>query len=243
MLSKRIFVVALMLCFSGAAWATTFIAASQITPTASIQKPEWADPTFAPVANLINGKGFDEVTLMAENNSSDAKGYLQRQDYGQWLWDDPTWIANGSHGNPPVQYSPTGLVDAAWVAFTFNTPQAISNMWVWNNNSSANPYRDWKTVAIDYTTDGTTWARLGGAGYWFTFAQSPGADGYVCNNIINFGGISVKEVVLNLAINGNYSENYDFNGLSEVRFETVPEPATMILLGLGGLSLIRRKRG
>ncbi|MBI9016768.1 MAG: PEP-CTERM sorting domain-containing protein [Phycisphaerae bacterium] len=36
----------------------------------------------------------------------------------------------------------------------------------------------------------------------------------------------------------------DRYGLGEVRFatETVPEPATMIMLGLGGMSLLRRRK-
>ena len=234
MLSRRIFAVLLMLCISAAAYATpTFIGADQITATASTQKPEWAAETFAPVNNLVNGKGFDNTTLTAKENYADTFGYLQRADYGQWLWDVPN--------APQPNYSPSGLIGWAWVAFTFNTPQVVDNMWVWNYNRAANPGRDWKTVAIDYTTDGTTWTRLGGSGNWFTFSQSPGTDGYVCNNIINFDGISIKGVCLTLAANYATSATQDYySGLSEVRFETVPEPVTMLLLGLGGLVLRRR---
>jgi hypothetical protein len=196
----------------------TFANLNDISVMGAVQKAEWADPTFAPVYKLMNSSGFNGNTLMAENNSSDAKGFMERADYGQWLWDVPS--------PPQPNYSPSGLVGDSWVEFTFRAPKQIGEMWVWNYNSSTNPNYDWKTVAIDYTTDGTTWARLGGSGYWFTFAAAPHADGYICNNKINFGNISVKKVVLTLAINGNYAQGSGLNGLSEVRFKTTyPEPS------------------
>ncbi len=226
-MSKAFFAVIVVMCLSCVALAS-FVDSSLITVTPSGNWPG------AEATNLINGSGFmPDLTVQAD--PTDTKNWLCNINDGRWLpeWRQGTYLRN---------YSPSGVSGDGWVQFEFATAQEISKMWVWNYNNPNYLGRGWESVAIDYSTDGTTWTRMGGGDTYLTFAQAPGTDGYECNNIIDFGGITVKKVVLTLGwATGNYGDP-SYAGLSEVRFEEVPEPATMLLLGLGGLGMLRRKR-
>lgn len=228
MLSKKYLVVVLILCFSCASWAA-FVDQSLISVTPSdVRLPgAWA-------TNLIDGSGL-QPDLTLNTDVTDGQNWLSNIDFGRWLWDVPN--------APQHNTSPSGVVYTdGWIQFEFSAAQAIDQMWIWNYNNPNYLGRGLKTVAVDYSTDGTTWTRLGGGDTYLTFAQAPGTNGYVCNNLIDFGGVSVKKVVLNSAWNpGNYGDP-SWSGLSEVRFEVVPEPATMMLLGLGVLGMITKKR-
>ncbi len=57
----------------------------------------------------------------------------------------------------------------------------------------------------------------------FTFAKQTGVTDIQLTNLVNHGDSS-------------------WYGLAEIRFDTVPEPASLALLGLGGLAMIRRRR-
>ncbi|OHB58344.1 MAG: hypothetical protein A2Y07_08595 [Planctomycetes bacterium GWF2_50_10] len=229
MLSKRIYVAVLLLCFSGAVRAS-FIDASQITLTAA---GEWAG---SEAVHMIDGSGLQpDLTLKAD--ATDMQNYLCAVDDGRWLpqWRQGTYVHNTS---------PSGINGDGWIQFTFSTPQDISKMWIWNYNNPGYLSRGLKTVAVDYSTNGTTWNRLGGGDAYQILAQAPGTDGYVCNNKLDLSAITgIKSIILTVKWNFGTFESVSHEGLSEVRFETVPEPVTMILLGLGGLSMIRRKRG
>lgn len=51
----------------------------------------------------------------------------------------------------------------------------------------------------------------------------------------------VREVEFRILANAN-DNNGSYTGVGEVAFEAVPEPATMTLLGLGGLALLRKRK-
>ena len=68
--------------------------------------------------------------------------------------------------------------------------------------------------------------------------QGPGVDTYDYSETFAMGGVSARYVYLDVvdAVDPSYA------GLSEIRFYEVPEPATIALLGLGALALIRKRR-
>jgi hypothetical protein len=147
--------------------------------------------------------------------------------------------------------SPSGTSTYGWIEFNFAAPQTINSMWVWNYNGVGRLERGWAYTAVDYSTDnGVTWNRLGGTNNWFLINKVPSEQFTPANSQIDFGGISgITNVLLNAragdgiwCYNLPFNENYDYanGGLSEVKFE-VPEPVTMIMLGLGALALRTRK--
>ena len=58
---------------------------------------------------------------------------------------------------------------------------------------------------------------------------------------IDAGGASARHVAIGIR-NSAYATGMVYAGLSEVEFVVVPEPASLALLGLGGLALLRRRR-
>jgi hypothetical protein len=242
MLSKKSFVLVLMLCLSGAAWATVFVDSSLVSiGGSSYSRYNTEAYGYMGPQKVIDGSGLDLSTMTHSYYGEDS---------WQYYIDDARWATTN-----PYTYavSPSGLHTDGWIQLDFSTPQTISKMWVWNYSGYGRQERGWKNVAIDYSTDGTTWNRLGGADFWYQFGMADGGGDFTgpssFTDVIDFGGISgIKKVCLTARFAdgtwvGAQGNDYSHGGLSEIRFEAVPEPATMFLLGLGGLGMIARKRG
>lgn len=171
-----------------------------ITVTASSQ-------TFGPAESAINGYGIWERI----HHGNDLYGT------GMWLTAQ-TAVAETNpspHGNAEV--------GAAWIAFEFDQVYSLGKMWIWNHNQPESSLltagqRGLRDVAIEYTTDGSTWTKLGD----YTFAQATGDADYVYNTVIDFAGVDANSVVITAkTTNGNWGAEDDgsfYYGLSEVRF-------------------------
>ncbi len=212
MLSKKCFVMVVAMCFCSTVFAVLpdpndgWVPQAAITLTAS----DSGEISWNPPVNIINGSGLT-ADLKHLSNSNDI--WTFRINDGRWLpeWRQGTYLRN---------YSPSGISADGWVQFEFSEPQTISQIWVWNYNASTTLNRGWEFVAIDYSVDGTTWERLGGGDTYITFAKGTGLDSYECNNKIDFGGLTVVKIVMNLRwADGNYGDP-SYNGLSEVLFST-----------------------
>jgi hypothetical protein len=159
----------------------------------------------------------------------------------------------------------SGTPNGPWIEFNLGGTHALADMHVWNYPENA-PNHSWtsqglKDIEVLYTTTG------GGAGGWgsdtagdwtslslVTLNQAStmaitDINGLpaVLSQEIPFGGADAAYVIIRVANpNDNLSWNYAGTnwdvGLGEVRFYAVPEPASLALLGLGGLALFRRRR-
>ena len=91
-------------------------------------------------------------------------------------------------------------------------------MRVWNYNVVFEPVLGFgfKDVAVEYSTDGTTWTLLKEA----QFARAPGLDNYAAATVVNFGGVGAKFV--RLTPKSNWGGIVQQFGLSEVRFYYTP---------------------
>ncbi|MCU0917850.1 MAG: discoidin domain-containing protein, partial [Planctomycetes bacterium] len=105
-----------------------------------------------------------------------------------------------------------------WIQFGFDKVYALHELWVWNQNTAAEPFLGLgaKTVKIEYSIDGATWTALANVP---EFAKGPGKAGYVHNTTVSFGGVSAKYVKLTIEKGWGTTPSV---GLSEVRFFTIP---------------------
>ena len=106
------------------------------------------------------------------------------------------------------------------VQYEFDQTYKLDEMLIWNYNVQFEPVLGFgvKEVTVEYSADGETWTALGDV----ELAQATATEGYVANNVLDFGGAAVKYV--KLTVNSNFSGLPQF-GLSEVRFMYIPATA------------------
>jgi hypothetical protein len=106
-----------------------------------------------------------------------------------------------------------------WIQYEFDQVYALNELWVWNSNQLVEPIMGFgaRTVKIEYSTDGTTWALVEGVP---EFARAPGHPGYVANTIVSFDGVPAKYVKLTIEKGWGTAPAV---GLSEVRFFYIPD--------------------
>jgi len=130
------------------------------------------------------------------------------------------------------------------ITFDLEANYDLNDVTVWNFNEPGRTGRGAKAVEILIASSvGGAYTSLG----TFEFSRAPGT-------VSNFGQVidltsytaADDARLVRFAISTNWvPEGGDakHTGLAEVRFDAVPEPATMSLLGIGGLlALVRRRR-
>ncbi len=179
-------------------------------PDFGIHKGEvWSFVAEAVVAPIEN--------VMATASTSNPVGY------------GPENIVNRSGLNPDDSHSnDTGAMwqgdaqggEAVWVQFEFDRVYKLQQMWVWNYNMQYEMAVGFglKDVAVEYSADGNDWTVLGD----YVFKRGTGTNAYQHNTTIDFGGVPVRYVKLNVQSNFGGAASY---GLSEVRFLHTPVTA------------------
>ena len=125
-----------------------------------------------------------------------------------------------------------------WIEFDLGAVYALGKMHVWNYNGFLLTGAGMKNVVIKLSTNGSDWTSLPP-----TFAQASGSNDYTGFDVpLN----STSARYVKIESNSNHASGFLSStaiGLSEVQFHSLPEPATMVLLALGGgWAIIRRRK-
>jgi hypothetical protein len=172
------------------------------------------------------------ITAIASTTASSQTwglAYDTTNDYGLYGMQhivypyDYSWTSdlNGGNGANPIDGSTSGW--GAWVAYRFDKVYSLGNLYIWNANEIYNgsdlTNRGLKNVRIDYSSNGTTWTKLGD----YVIPKGTGTMGMLPSSVINFGGVDANYVVITAAsTNGSWgpdpgSSNYYYE-LAKLRF-------------------------
>lgn len=218
----------------GNGWDTT----SAVTITASSYW-SWNSASHFLPERLIDGSGIYEGGWFHHSAYDDA--HRERMWLSGWENNDANPAVPSSDGNH-------------WLLFTFDQAYDLGEMWIWNYNEIGSPtsggnYRSLgvKGVTIEYSLNGTDWTGMFDGDIPITddnFFEADG-DSYLHGPSfsLDFEGASAQYVRINIDLGANRSYNGTSEnvGLSEVRFNLIPEPASLSLLAMGGLLLGRRR--
>ena len=198
------------------------------------------------------GRELHPYVLNGSGISADGMTHVAGSPFSQMWWA----ASEASFFNDPVPF--TG--NRYWAQFKFLDPYVfdLDEIWIWNYNETNGSGYGMKEITIYATAvhqfPGDTLHSWGSpnAADWTVLhdgalPQAPGnapGDAFVVDAPANFQAAYVI-IVADPSSTGNHNWNGSTagTGLSEVRFYPVPEPMTMILLGLGGLLGLRRRRG
>jgi hypothetical protein len=217
---------------------TSYVDASNITGTAS------ATHTWQSGGDYVYGPDHtcDESGLMSDDEDVPEHSVLYHEntstERNMWLSQAPGSVQYDSSGGSQTQ---TG---ASWIHYDLGDTYTLVDLLVFNFNEKdgGTSYTDYgmRDVYIEYSTDDDTWSMLGTG--TIEFAQANASDWYE-GFTVDMGNVSARYVVMTAdSTNPDWRSQTDSaGGLSEVRFHT-PEPATIALLGLGSLALLRRRR-
>ena len=185
----------------------------------------------------INGAGMDAATGTLHNGGA-PHGFMG--------------LAAGD-ANPRGGTINDGIYGNRWIEYSFDQAYALDSMDVWAYNE--NNWYQWASFTVKdvyiqvSTTGGTNPAEWTDIGARVLGHSAFDVGGMPVTTSVDLSGVTAQYVVITLVNGreGTYAkgnlglDSLDF-GLSEVRFNEVPEPITMTLMGLGGLVLLKRRR-
>ncbi|MDX1679158.1 MAG: PEP-CTERM sorting domain-containing protein [Akkermansiaceae bacterium] len=163
------------------------------------------------------------------------------------LWGYRNDVANGSTvlqgasfsspSDPPLTTQISGLSDGTYDVWVFFWDAADSNQWEITAGLSGNPL-----VTYSFDGDGNTTAPVATSTLSFTTSVLTTESARVMYGV-NLGqatvsGGSTIDVLIEQQGAGNLQRTW-YDG---VGYEAIPEPSVALLVGLGGLALLRRRR-
>ncbi len=175
------------------------------TPDATIFKGDvWSftvEPFSYPLTNVA-ATASSAAAGMGPENTVNGSGLNDRDEHS----------TNGEH-----MWLSAG-VQPDWILFEFDSVYKLDELWVWNSNQLVEKIVGFgaKDVTVEYSLDSSAWTELASVP---PFEQADGADGYIPDTPIDFGGVLAKYV--RLTVNSTWGGIAQC-GLSEVRFFYIP---------------------
>ena len=140
------------------------------------------------------------------------------------------------------------IASTEWFRVDLGATVAVGEMYVWNGQTGGISDRGTGSSDIYYSLTDTAQAiPTGGAsdGDWI-FLKNESAWNQGTNDGTPYGPTDTFDLDVTARVIGfQLTEGFGGNGgnsIAAMQFEVVPEPATMSLLALGGLALLRRRR-
>lgn len=122
------------------------------------------------------------------------------------------WVSCTSTQNPNPNPARAGNVH--WIMYDFNDRYKFSTSRVWNYNVENETDKGFRTVAVDYSTDGTTWQALGNTYSW---PQAQGLPDYSGFAGPNFNNIKARYILISAIQNWGAG----CSGIGKVAFDAV----------------------
>lgn len=125
--------------------------------------------------------------------------------------EEASWVSCSTSANP----NPARSGNQHWIKYDFGNIYKLQGTRIWNYNVLNQTNKGFKTVAIDYSLDGTTWTTLGSN---YTWNQASGISDYSGFVGPNFNDIKARYVLIS-AIN-NWGDA-TCSGFSKITFDAI----------------------
>lgn len=182
-------------------------------------------PTGAEASSTISGLNRDPVRMIDGSGLSDASLVETDEPVPE------TWPSHGTQSSGNMWTSDYEV--QAQVTYDLGQSYPITDIHLWNSNSADND-TGIKEVDISFSLDGTNFGNT----ETITFNQGPNASDYTGETYALSTTQDSQYVRFN--INTNYGD--ELSEISETRFVAIPEPGSLLLLGLGSLAILYRRR-
>lgn len=201
------------------------------------------------IINMINGSGISGTSgeLHGRGTEQSPNVFIP---HGQMaMFYNGNALPSGSSAPNPGTSQSAG---SHWVEFDLGSVVPLTDIAIWNYNEPTWYTMGWKTIKIQVAqTDSTNpadWTTV----YEGTLPLSPGAGAVPTTTaiVLPVSSVSARFVSLtNTGLGGEATwleaDDGSHAGLSEIRFNSglpIPEPASLSLLGLSALALVRKRR-
>ncbi len=121
-----------------------------------------------------------------------------------------TWMSNTKSTSPNAS---RGLVH--WIRYDLGDTYALTNSKFWNINVPGLTNAGAKTMIIDYSVNGTTWAEWGR----LDIPQATGNTLYEGVDGPNFSGLVARYILINITSNYGHASNF---GIAEMKVQVAP---------------------
>lgn len=222
----------------------------------SVNSVVWVVVTIMLTAGMAQAATIGVIQPIAGKESSDVFGRVAALAINGTGLSDSTIVQTGDpvpdpwpgHGTTEATSwtSANATIANQWIMFDLGGEYRIGDLHVWNYNEIAG--RGIKLVDIYFTTNGAGYSAGNPADTsWGTaiteitqFLIAPQAVGYQGDTYSLTTPITARYVLFDVK-SRHASATTEFVGLAEVRFVAIPEPASFLLLMLGGFGLMFRR--